>query len=57
MLLHQQDETQVVGVDANGPLGDLALHAFVEVTDCPVHTLNVSEFANFTQPISLGERN
>lgn len=55
MLFHQQDETQVVGVDANGPLGDLALHAFVEVTDCPVHALNVSKFANLAQLGGLGK--
>lgn len=55
MLFHQQDQAKVVGVDANRPLGDLALYAFIEVTDSPVHALNVSEFANFAQLLSHGK--
>ena len=55
MFLHEEDEAQEVGVHADGPLDDLTLHALVEVTDCPVHALNVSEFANFVQPLSHGK--
>lgn len=55
MFLHEEDEAQEVGVNADGPLDDLTLHALVEVTDCPVHALNVSEFANFVQPLSHGK--
>ena len=55
MFLHEEDEAQEVGVNADGPLDDLTLHALVEVTDCPVHALNVSKFANLAQLGGLGK--
>jgi hypothetical protein len=52
MPFHEEDEAQEISVDTDWPFGNLALNAWVEVADRPLHTAEVSKNENFRQVLA-----